>query len=280
MSKIRNIAVAVGAALSLGAASQAAAAPQFTIDTSAITGGAANTFVGDFFSGTSSELLHTVGLTHTATGWLQLSALNLNGTPQVGFGNLGTFGLYVTFSLADTLVSGTINTPGSTSALTLLDFALWADPQKDNVFTQANAATATEATVSGGGNDTFLGFGSLINGTAGISALGGAFLNSINTFGLCTGAGTADVGGVAVANAACLDGTGKAFFIDPDPFYELSFTEFNNTPQGISVVGDLVSITSATGGVDFNRVPEPATMALVALGLLGVGTSVRRKKSS
>jgi len=56
---------------------------------------------------------------------------------------------------------------------------------------------------------------------------------------------------------------------------------------GVLASGRLSSSATNTpydifNNVDFtaNRVPEPATMALVALGLLGVGSSVRRKKSS
>ena len=282
MFKLRNLALAVGAALSLGAASQAMAVPTFTIDTSAITGGAQNLVVGDKFSGNSSELLTTSGNTHTGSGWLQISALDLLGTPQIGFGNLGTFGLYVTFTLADTLASGAINTSGSTSNLTLLDFTVWADPNKNTTFTQANIVGPTDATVGGTtSDDIVLASGSLINGTAGIDALGGAFLNSIETFAVCTGNGTADLGGTAVADPSCTNGTGSAFFFDPVPFFNLAFTEFNNTSQGLAISGGNVAINQATGAVDFNRtVPEPATLALLGIGLMGLGVTARRRKAS
>ncbi len=75
--KPRTLALAAATAVTFGAASLASAAPQFTIDLSAITGGSTELVTGDFFSGTSTELLHTVGNTHTADGWLQISGLSL-----------------------------------------------------------------------------------------------------------------------------------------------------------------------------------------------------------
>lgn len=278
--KARTLAVALASALSMGVASQAAAAPAFTIDLSAVLGGAPQLYTGDFFSGTSTELLTTVGNTHTGSGWMQLSGLSSGAVTQVPFGTnaFSPFNMYVTFDLEDVLTSGVMNAPGSTYNLTKLDFVLWADADKATTFTNANAATNTAATVANNANDVILGFGSLIAGTAGLSDLGGAFLNSINVFGVCTGAGTAAIGATAVASPLCASDMGKKFFVQPDPFYELAFTEFNNTAQGYTVNGNLLSINSASGGVDFNKVPEPGLLSLMGIGLLA-GFMAKRKAS-
>lgn len=281
--KPRHAALAVAAALSFGFASQASAAPAFTIDLSAVLGGAPQTYTGDFFSGTSTELLTTVGNTHTGDGWLQISSLSSGAVSVVPFGTnaFSPMNLYVTFSLTDELVSGTMNAPGSTYNLTSLNFVVWADAAKDTTFQNADASESQPALVTGGqGNDIVLGLGSLISGTAGLSAQGGAYLNSINTFAVCDGAGTADVGGTQIAAALCANDTGSRFFVDPKPFYELAFTEFNNTAQGYEVNGDLLSINSASGGIDFNRVSEPGLLSLLGLGMAGVGLSLRRRKAS
>jgi PEP-CTERM motif len=219
-------------------------------------------FTANFIQGSSSELLTILNATQVSgEGFANFTGFVLNGNALNG-GVTGLnvdYGLYITFTLTDTLTGGSMGAPGSSYNLTSLDFQVFADPFDNNTYTQASVSPLTPATVNVNGVDILLGSGHLISGVAGFDAQGGAFLNSTETY----------------QNTA----NGNLFFTQPIPFFTLAFTEFNNTLQGVSTDGTHIAITDASGGADFNRVPEPASLALIGLGLLAAGAAYRRRNT-
>ena len=252
--------VASGIVLTLGMAS-AQAAPAFQINPSALgLGGPVGPITVDSFSGVSSQLLHTIGNTHEAAGHLSYSGFTFGGS-NLGANVTGlnfNYGIYLKFTLKDVTTTGVINQANSINTLTELSFDMFADPGNTNTFHQATLSN--EATIDGTGDDIPLASGSLIDGTSSFNDLLGAALNANTTFSLTP--------------------QGKLFFVDPVPFYNLMFNAFNNTTQApVFGPGGLVAINSA-GVSDFNtRVPEPGSLALLALALLGVHAVNRRRQA-
>lgn len=264
----KSLSLAVGMVVGVMAASSASAVsiPQFQIDPtdSGVTPGV----YGTQFTGSSSErYTMTGGNTLTTTfGYMDLGSLTNDGpmgtigTVLPGISGIGVnYQLYFTYSLTAQLLTGTLGGFGSTYSVTALNFNLWYAPGLDTSFTPATLL-ADAAVNQGGTADYSIASGSLVSpGTAGITALGGAYVNATTDF---------------ILNAA-----GKNYFVDPVPFYNLAFTSQINNTGGVNVNAPYVAI-SASGNVSFQTVPEPATLALMGLGLVGMGVSLRKRKAA
>jgi len=238
----------------------------FTVEEGVIPGSSANQVIADEIIGSYREVVEFTSATDFDVSIaIQFNAYELNDV-QVGGAKLSgpdsafepeSYTMYSLF-----LGSGTYSTSGGTTNFNFTSgsYDLWADPLTDTDMTSPGTgagAGSTPYSLTNAGEDLKLASGAVLDG--------GGFL-------VC--AAGDNCGAFGTDLSVGLTPFGKTFFIDPVPFYNVSFT--SGDFEGFAVAPGTAQEVAGKIGIIFN-VPAPGGLARVGLGLLGLARIGRRK---
>jgi hypothetical protein len=271
------IACAVTAAL--GAFSSGAMAqttfPNFTVTETSVPGSNALVLPNlDKITGNYTEVITFSGTNafNVSLLWNAGQFVSNDGTTPVASqlsptgGTANQYGMYALYT-----GSGTFTTTGGRTTFNFAsggEFNLYLDPQSNTTFIQApNGSTSWGRTNAG--EDLLIATGLPFAGQ-------GTLDPSLSTCGSGTSGGSGiNCGSFGATSTFGLTAVGSTYFTSPSPFYNVTFQsgQFNNFPTtGTQLVNGSLDVVFA--------VPEPASVALIGLGLMGLGLSRRRSKKA
>ena len=273
------LAVALTAGLSVASTSAMAVAfPDFQVQEGAVgSGSAANTFTADKITGNYTEIASFGAAAGLAANQFAVSILWNGGqfvandgtlpvNSQLGSSTAGGatngYGLYALIQ-----AGGIFATVGGVTTFTFLpggSLALYLDPLQNTTFTAPTLGTGAW-TIAGNLPDDIL------IGKGGVTSGGGTLDPTLAT---CLGGGI-NCGSFGTTTSFALEPpTGPAYFFSPSPFFNVSFQSGqlkNFTPTGTQSINGSLDVV-------FGTVPEPTSMVLMGLGLVGMGL-LRRKQA-
>ena len=268
------IACAMTASFAASSGAMAQSFPDFTVNEGAIAGALGQNVTADKITGNYVEVItfsgsETSGTFNVSLKWNAGQFVGSDGArpvaSQLGSVSNNQYNLYALYQgtgTFNTTASGTVFnfTPGG-------NLSLFSDALSNTQFGQPSNG-ALGYTTSNNADDVLIATGTPTSGE-------GRLDPTLSTCGPSNGINCGSFGASSTFN---LTAAGSEYFVAPNPFYNISFQsgQLNNfTPSGTQVING--SLDVIFGGS--SEVPEPATVAMVGLGLLGLGLSRRRKQA-
>jgi hypothetical protein len=277
-------AVAVVCAFSANVAS-AQSFPDFRVNEGSVAGALPNILTADKITGNYVEVISFAGTPASGTfdvslRWNAGQFVANDGEDTVGsqLGGIAAqtsnYGLYALYT-----GSGVYNLNGQETVFTFTSggsLMLYSDANRDTTYNEPTNGALGFST-NNNSDDRLLAEGIPTDGEGNLDPT----LSTCPALSAPANQGPAtkgiNCGSFGASSTFVLTADGSNYFIAPSPFYQLSFQsgQLNNfTPTGTQVINGSLDVIFGS-----NEVPEPASVALIGLGLVGLAMSRRRKQA-